>query len=76
MASTTGHTNKYGNLYPTNGGKLTAIGIEGSANKIGVGIVRYDGEGNYETLSNPRKTFITPPGQGFLPRSVRIAMNR
>jgi tRNA A37 threonylcarbamoyltransferase TsaD len=39
------------------------LGIEGSANKIGVGIV--DGEGN--VLSNPRTTFITPPGTGFQP---------
>lgn len=38
------------------------IGFEGSANKIGVGIVR-DGV----VLSNPRRTYITPPGQGFLP---------
>uniref|UniRef100_A0A8C9THU9 N(6)-L-threonylcarbamoyladenine synthase n=1 Tax=Scleropages formosus TaxID=113540 RepID=A0A8C9THU9_SCLFO len=38
------------------------IGFEGSANKIGVGIVR-DGE----VLANPRRTYITPPGQGFLP---------
>uniref|UniRef100_A0A4W5KJH5 N(6)-L-threonylcarbamoyladenine synthase n=1 Tax=Hucho hucho TaxID=62062 RepID=A0A4W5KJH5_9TELE len=38
------------------------IGFEGSANKIGVGIVR-----NGEVLSNPRRTYITPPGQGFLP---------
>uniref|UniRef100_A0A4W4DUZ5 N(6)-L-threonylcarbamoyladenine synthase n=1 Tax=Electrophorus electricus TaxID=8005 RepID=A0A4W4DUZ5_ELEEL len=38
------------------------IGFEGSANKIGIGIVR-DGE----VLSNPRRTYITPPGQGFLP---------
>lgn len=37
------------------------IGFEGSANKIGVGIVR-DGE----VLSNPRHTYITPPGQGKL----------
>uniref|UniRef100_A0A672YCZ0 N(6)-L-threonylcarbamoyladenine synthase n=1 Tax=Sphaeramia orbicularis TaxID=375764 RepID=A0A672YCZ0_9TELE len=38
------------------------LGFEGSANKIGVGIIR-DGE----VLSNPRRTYITPPGQGFLP---------
>jgi len=38
------------------------LGLEGSANKIGVGIVR-DGE----VLSNPRRTYITPPGQGFQP---------
>lgn len=41
---------------------VVAIGFEGSANKIGVGIVR-DGE----VLSNPRKTYITPPGEGFKP---------
>ncbi|XP_060758890.1 tRNA N6-adenosine threonylcarbamoyltransferase isoform X2 [Neoarius graeffei] len=41
------------------------IGFEGSANKIGIGIVR-DGE----VLSNPRRTYITPPGQGFLPRET------
>ncbi|VDN28171.1 unnamed protein product [Cylicostephanus goldi] len=38
------------------------LGIEGSANKIGVGIVR-DGE----VLSNPRATFHAPPGEGFRP---------
>ncbi|XP_038637775.1 probable tRNA N6-adenosine threonylcarbamoyltransferase [Scyliorhinus canicula] len=38
------------------------IGFEGSANKIGVGIIK-DGV----VLSNPRRTYITPPGQGFLP---------
>ncbi|XP_056384483.1 tRNA N6-adenosine threonylcarbamoyltransferase isoform X3 [Hyla sarda] len=38
------------------------LGFEGSANKIGVGIVQ-DGK----VLSNPRRTYITPPGQGFLP---------
>lgn len=48
---------------------VIAIGIEGSANKVGVGIVRYSG-GTYEILSNPRKTYITPAGQGFLPRET------
>ncbi|CAJ0567447.1 unnamed protein product, partial [Mesorhabditis spiculigera] len=38
------------------------LGIESSANKIGVGIVR-DGE----VLSNPRATYIPPPGEGFIP---------
>ena len=49
---------------------ITALGIEGSANKVGVGIVRYDGAGSYNILSNPRKTFVTRPGQGFLPRET------
>uniref|UniRef100_A0A8C5K5X9 N(6)-L-threonylcarbamoyladenine synthase n=1 Tax=Jaculus jaculus TaxID=51337 RepID=A0A8C5K5X9_JACJA len=38
------------------------LGFEGSANKIGVGVVR-DGE----VLANPRRTYVTPPGTGFLP---------
>jgi len=41
---------------------VVSIGFEGSANKLGIGIVR-DGE----VLSNPRRTFITPPGEGFKP---------
>lgn len=64
---------------------VIALGIEGSANKIGVGVVRYTrsgsgvskvgsesgvGSSEYEILSNPRKTYITPTGQGFLPRET------
>lgn len=48
---------------------VIALGIEGSANKIGVGIVRFM-NGEYDILSNPRKTYITPAGQGFLPRET------
>jgi N6-L-threonylcarbamoyladenine synthase len=44
-----------------------AIGLEGSANKIGVGIVK-DGK----VLSNPRRTFISLPGEGFLPRETAM----
>ncbi|CAA2977671.1 Probable tRNA N6-adenosine threonylcarbamoyltransferase [Olea europaea subsp. europaea] len=47
---------------------LIALGFEGSANKIGVGAVKLDGT----ILSNPRHTYITPPGQGFLPRGLGI----
>ena len=43
----------------------TIIGLEGSANKIGVGVVK-DGK----ILSNPRRTYNAPPGQGFLPRDT------
>lgn len=58
--------------------RVLALGIEGSANKIGVGIMEYleeehQGEPRpdaFQILSNPRKTFITPPGQGFLPRET------
>lgn len=46
---------------------VLAIGFEGSANKIGVGIVR-DGE----VLANVRETYVTPPGTGFLPRETAV----
>ena len=39
--------------------KSIVLGIEGSANKIGVGIVTSDGT----ILSNPRHTYVTPPGE-------------
>lgn len=38
---------------------VVSIGFEGSANKIGVGIIR-DGE----VIANVRRTYITPPGEG------------
>lgn len=56
-------------LPPAGRGRVVALGIEGSANKVGVGVILYD-EGEYTILSNPRKTFITPAGQGFLPRET------
>lgn len=45
---------------------MISLGIEGSANKVGVGIV--DGKGN--VLSNPRKTYVPPTGHGFMPRET------
>ena len=45
----------------------TIIGLEGSANKIGIGIIR-DGK----VLSNPRRTYNGPPGEGFRPRETAI----
>ena len=44
---------------------MIVVGFEGSANKIGVGVVRVP---SFDILANPRYTFITPPGTGFLPR--------
>eukprot|EP00752_Nemacystus_decipiens_P008694 g7759.t1 len=83
---------RIGNLRSAKSDKpIVAIGIEGSANKIGVGLLRYtpppargsggeggdggddDGvgdEGSYDILSNPRKTYLTPAGTGFLPRET------
>jgi len=47
------------------------LGIEGSANKVGVGILKYcPNTRTYRTLSNPRKTYISPMGCGFLPRET------
>ncbi|TVU17095.1 hypothetical protein EJB05_33109, partial [Eragrostis curvula] len=43
-----------------------ALGLESSANKIGIGVVSLSGD----ILSNPRHTYITPPGHGFLPRET------
>ncbi|EJW02231.1 glycoprotease/Kae1 family metallohydrolase [Edhazardia aedis USNM 41457] len=41
---------------------MIVLGIEGSANKIGIGIIKDD-----MILANERFTFITPPGTGFIP---------
>lgn len=41
------------------------IGFEGSANKLGVGIVQ-DGV----VLANVRHTYVTPPGEGFQPKDT------
>ena len=38
---------------------VISIGFEGSANKIGIGIIK-DGV----VLANPRRTYVTPPGSG------------
>ncbi|KAK9373032.1 glycoprotease family-domain-containing protein [Lipomyces chichibuensis] len=55
-----------------------AIGLEGSANKLGVGIIRHfprpssksDPRPPAQILANIRHTYITPPGEGFLPRDT------
>ena len=48
------------------GRRRLALGMEGSANKIGIGIVTESGE----ILANVRRTYVTPPGSGFLPRDT------
>lgn len=58
-----------------------AIGLEGSANKLGVGVIKCprsahmaSGDNSHncdvEILSNIRNTYVTPPGEGFLPRDT------
>lgn len=46
-----------------------AIGMEGSANKIGIGIISHK-NGISASLANVRRTFITPPGTGFRPKET------
>merc|ERR1719379_3052775 len=46
-------------------GQALCMGFEGSANKVAVGIAPAG-----QALSNPRKTYITPPGTGFLPKET------
>lgn len=45
---------------------IISLGLEGSANKLGVGIITDEGK----ILANLRHTYITPPGQGFLPKDT------
>lgn len=52
-------------------GNTVVLGIEGSANKVGVGVLQYKpATREYEILSNPRKTFVAPTGHGFLPKET------
>ena len=44
-----------------------ALGLEGSANKLGVGIIGHPEQGAAVVLSNIRHTYITPAGEGFQP---------
>jgi hypothetical protein len=53
---------------------LLCLGIEGSANKLGAGIISHSPSASsskaattVSVLSNVRHTYITPPGEGFLP---------
>ncbi|KAL7273250.1 putative tRNA threonylcarbamoyladenosine biosynthesis protein kae1 [Rhizina undulata] len=49
---------------------MIALGLEGSANKLGVGLIRHTPNAPAEILANIRHTFISPPGEGFLPKDV------
>ena len=79
----------HGKYKPNKNGDTIVLGIEGSANKVGVGVLKYsplkqggnDDSGSstedpggepayYHILSNPRKTYIAPTGQGFLPKQT------
>ncbi|KAJ9642179.1 putative tRNA threonylcarbamoyladenosine biosynthesis protein kae1 [Knufia peltigerae] len=53
---------------------MIAIGLEGSANKLGVGVILHPakGKGEPQILSNIRHTYVSPPGEGFLPKDTAI----
>jgi N6-L-threonylcarbamoyladenine synthase len=52
-------------------GCTVVLGIEGSANKVGVGVLLYSPQTKeYKILANPRKTYVAPTGHGFLPRET------
>lgn len=52
-----------------------AMGLEGSANKLAVGIAKHmvgapGPDNNCIILSNIRDTYVSPPGEGFLPKDT------
>ncbi|KAK4127490.1 peptidase M22, glycoprotease [Parathielavia appendiculata] len=53
-----------------------ALGCEGSANKLGIGVILHEGDllspstCTSRVLSNVRHTFVSPPGTGFLPKDT------
>ncbi|KAL5594788.1 hypothetical protein BROUX41_001702 [Berkeleyomyces rouxiae] len=50
-----------------------ALGCEGSANKLGIGVILHEGDPSspgVTILSNIRDTYVSPPGQGFLPKDT------
>ncbi|KAJ7293700.1 glycoprotease family-domain-containing protein [Mycena rebaudengoi] len=49
-----------------------ALGLEGSANKFGAGVIKHLEDGSTSVLSNIRHTYVTPPGEGFQPRDTAL----
>ncbi|KAJ5139286.1 uncharacterized protein N7515_004134 [Penicillium bovifimosum] len=50
---------------------MIAIGMEGSANKLGIGIMLHPKDGSPpQVLANIRHTYVSPPGEGFLPKDT------
>ncbi|KFA75467.1 hypothetical protein S40288_01201 [Stachybotrys chartarum IBT 40288] len=48
-----------------------ALGCEGSANKLGIGVIRHSlADNTTAVLANLRHTFVSPPGTGFLPKDT------
>ena len=51
---------------------MIAIGLEGSANKIGIGIISHSPSKPPTILANLRHTYNAPPGEGFLPKETAL----
>ncbi|QKX60051.1 uncharacterized protein TRUGW13939_07193 [Talaromyces rugulosus] len=50
---------------------MIAIGLEGSANKLAVGVMLHPKDGGpAQVLANIRHTYSPPPGEGFLPKDT------
>ncbi|BCR88992.1 O-sialoglycoprotein endopeptidase [Aspergillus chevalieri] len=50
---------------------MIGIGMEGSANKLGVGVMLHPSDGSPpRVLANVRHTYVSPPGEGFLPKDT------
>ncbi|KAJ9657615.1 putative tRNA threonylcarbamoyladenosine biosynthesis protein kae1 [Coniosporium apollinis] len=50
---------------------MIALGLEGSANKLGVGLISHPHPSKPPIiLANLRHTFVSPPGEGFLPKDT------
>jgi len=50
---------------------MIAIGLEGSANKLGVGVISHPSPNKAPiVLANLRHTYVSPPGEGFLPKDT------
>ncbi|KAA8643252.1 hypothetical protein EYZ11_008505 [Aspergillus tanneri] len=51
---------------------MIAVGMEGSANKLGVGVMLHpdDSSAAPQVLANIRHTYVSPPGEGFLPKDT------
>jgi N6-L-threonylcarbamoyladenine synthase len=58
---------------PARSSNMIAIGMEGSANKVAIGIIRHPTDGSTpQVLANVRHTYNAPPGEGFLPKDTAI----
>lgn len=60
-----------------------SLGLEGSANKLGIGIIQHTPHPTSKTaaptihvLANLRHTYVSPPGQGFLPKDTALHHRR